>query len=231
MNTSEKTTEITKALIAFHKEVGKISKDAKNPYFKSDYATLSNILEAIKEPLTSNGLTFVQFPDGENGLTTRLMHESGEWMEATYTMVPAKNDPQGLGSAITYQRRYSLGAVLGLNIDNDDDGNAASMPESASKRSSTPRYKEESTYAVLKGKILIENDFGELERKKAALMNKPDVVTPTQYKDLLALIDTKLKRESRKDTKDNSRNTAEVDIESVEDMEIEGKADKTTIRI
>jgi hypothetical protein len=219
MHTSENTIEITKALIAFHQEIGKIKKDAQNPYFKSDYASLSNILDAIKDPLTSNGLTFVQFPDGENGLTTRLMHSSGQWLEATYTMVPAKNDPQGLGSAITYQRRYSLGAVLGLNIDNDDDGNAASMPESSSKRPAKPRSKEETIYAELKGKILVENDFGKLETYKASLMEKADIVTPTQYKDLITLIENKIKKASLKETKQESRNTAELDI--VEDTTIE----------
>lgn len=127
IQTSKTTTQITKALLGFHGEVEKISKDASNPFFKSSYASLSNILDSIKEPLAKNGLTFVQFPVGASGLTTRLMHESGEWMEATYFMTPAKNDPQGIGSAITYQRRYSLGAVLGLNISEDDDGNAASV--------------------------------------------------------------------------------------------------------
>jgi ERF superfamily len=219
MNTSENTIEITKALIAFHQEIGKIKKDAKNPFFKSDYATLSSILDAIKDPLTSNGLTFVQFPDGENGLTTRLMHESGEWMEANYKMIPAKNDPQGLGSAITYQRRYSLGAVLGLNIDNDDDGNAASSPAVAQKPSSKPRTKEDDAYLNLKGKILTENDFGKLQTYKASLMEKADIVTPTQYKDLITLIDTKIKKASLKETKQESRNTAELDI--VEDTTIQ----------
>jgi len=212
MTTSENTIEITKALVAFHREIGKISKDAKNPFFKSDYATLSNILEAIKEPLDSNGLTFVQFPDGENGLTTRLMHESGEWLEATYKMVPAKNDPQGLGSAITYQRRYSLGAVLGLNIDNDDDGNAASAPAVAQNVPAKPRTKEEAIYADLKAKIAAEDDFGKLEQYKANLIEKSDMVTPVQFKDLIDRIDKKIKKSNLKDTKQEARQTAETDI-------------------
>ena len=128
MQTSPTQKEISGALVAFHKEVGKISKDAKNPFFKSSYASLSNILEGINEPLVNNGLAIVQFPDGENGLTTRLCHVSGEWMEATYSMRPAKDDPQGRGSAITYQRRYAVGAILSLNIDDDDDGNEATRP-------------------------------------------------------------------------------------------------------
>jgi len=220
MSTSENTIEITKALIAFHKEIGKISKDAKNPFFKSDYATLSNILDAIKEPLDANGLTFVQFPEGTNGLTTRLMHESGEWMEATYTMVPAKNDPQGLGSAITYQRRYSLGAVLGLNIDNDDDGNAASMPVTAQKAPAKPLSKEDSIYAELKGKVIAESDIGKLETYKASLMEKSYIVTPTQYKDLIALIDKKLGKASAKDIKQDARASAELDTVAEPTIEI-----------
>lgn len=126
MQTSESIKEISKALIGFHKEVGKISKDSTNPFFKSKYASLSNILDGINEPLNNNGLSIIQFPEGENGLTTRLLHLSGEWMEATYVMKSIKDTPQDRGSAMTYQRRYAVGAVLSLNIDEDDDGNKAS---------------------------------------------------------------------------------------------------------
>jgi hypothetical protein len=126
MNTSTDIKQISAALVGFHKAVGKIPKDSNNPFFKSKYASLSGILDTIATPLADNGLSIVQFPEGENGLTTRLVHSSGEWMEATYSMRPAKDDPQGRGSAITYQRRYAVGAMLSLNIDEDDDANAAS---------------------------------------------------------------------------------------------------------
>jgi hypothetical protein len=126
MTTSAEIKQISMALLGFHMAIGKIPKDAVNPYFKSKYASLSGILEAISEPLISNGLSIVQFPEGENGLTTRICHQSGEWMEATYTMKPVKDTPQDRGSAITYQRRYAIGSVLSLNIDDDDDGNQSS---------------------------------------------------------------------------------------------------------
>lgn len=127
MSKSESIKGLAAALLTFHKEVGTISKEAKNPFFKSKYATLPQIQEAIREPLEKAGLVYAQFPDGANGLTSILMHPaSGEWIEATSEMTPTKNDPQGQGSAITYQRRYALGAILGLIIDEDDDGNAAS---------------------------------------------------------------------------------------------------------
>jgi len=128
MEKSESIKEIATALCKFQGEVGKIKKGETNPFFKSKYASLADILDVIRQPLVENGLSFVQLPEAEHQLTTLLMHTSGEWIRSTYSMTPAKNDPQGLGSVITYQRRYALGAVLGLNIDEDDDGNAASSP-------------------------------------------------------------------------------------------------------
>ena len=113
-------------MVKFTGLMTKVVKDATNPYFKNKYASLSNIIEATQKPLSDCGLAVIQLPAGENQLTTMLMHESGEYIAETYTMKPAKSDPQGIGSAITYQRRYAMGAVLNLNIDEDDDGNEAS---------------------------------------------------------------------------------------------------------
>lgn len=133
MEKSETIKNLAVALHTFHKEMGKVGKDSSNPFFKSKYASLPQIQEAIKEPLEKSGLVYSQFPDGQHGLTTILMHtDSGEWIEAKYEMTPAKNDPQGQGSAITYQRRYALGSILGLTIDEDDDGNAASKVRNTS---------------------------------------------------------------------------------------------------
>jgi hypothetical protein len=127
MEKSESIKNIAQAIAVFHTEMGKVYKTDINPFFKSKYADLSTILDAIKEPLEESGLSYTQFPIGENELCTLLMHpESGEWLQGTYKMTPTKNDPQGAGSVITYQRRYALGAILGLNIDKDDDGNAGS---------------------------------------------------------------------------------------------------------
>ena len=128
MKKSESIKQLASALAVFHIKVDVIKKDAKNPFFKSTYASLSNILDAIKIPLAESDLSFSQHPMGENGLSTILMHKSGEWIGSHFTMKPVKNDPQGIGSCITYMRRYALAAILGLNIDEDDDGNAASTP-------------------------------------------------------------------------------------------------------
>ena len=90
------------------------------------------MIEAIKKPLNDNGIIFMQsFSPSEAGklnLTTRLMHESGEWIEDELTMPLQKNDAQGYGSAATYSRRYALAAITGL-YQADDDGNEASKPQ------------------------------------------------------------------------------------------------------
>jgi|694.fasta_scaffold94945_3 hypothetical protein len=130
MKKSESIEQIAKALITFHVKCDTIKKDAKNPFFKSTYASLTNILDAINEPLIECGLSISQFPTGTDGLTTILMHQSGEYIAGEYSMRPAKDDPQGRGSAITYQRRYAIASVLSLNIDEDDDGNAATHGKS-----------------------------------------------------------------------------------------------------
>jgi hypothetical protein len=161
MNTSESIKSISTALVAFHKEVGKIAKGSTNPFFKSKYASLSDILDAISEPLANNGLSVVQFPEGENALTTRLVHISGEWMEGAYSMKPTKDTPQDRGSAITYQRRYAIGAILSLNIDEDDDGNRASQKvngQPESKQSAPKQHISDKAF----GAALARIDKGEV---------------------------------------------------------------------
>lgn len=126
MEKSESIKAIAAALQQFHLKVETIKRDAENPFFKNKYATLSNILEQIAVPLQESDLIFSQFPDGDDGLTTIIIHvETEQFMQSTYNMRPVKNTPQSVGSAITYARRYALGSILGLNIEQDDDGNAA----------------------------------------------------------------------------------------------------------
>lgn len=133
MEKSTTITEIAKALTKFQSKVSLIKKDGKNPFFKSKYATLENVIETIRSPLEETGLSFSQFPSGENELTTMLIHISGEYLQSTVKMSPKENTPQGQGSAITYMRRYALSAVLGLATEEDDDGNEASKPSTKEK--------------------------------------------------------------------------------------------------
>lgn len=131
MKTSESINKISAALLVAQKAISFAAKDAQNPHFKNTYADLPAVIDAIKPALNDAGIVFMQTPSpsepGTLALTTRLMHESGEWMEDTATIPLPKNDPQGYGSAMTYARRYALSAFTGLYQD-DDDGNAASLP-------------------------------------------------------------------------------------------------------
>lgn len=126
MTYSDSIKNLAAALVKFQGEVEIIRKEASNPFFRSKYATLADILKVIRQPLADNGLAVSQFPTGEEQMTTVLMHTSGEYIMETSQMSPEKKTPQALGSAITYMRRYALAAVLALSIDDDDDGNAAS---------------------------------------------------------------------------------------------------------
>lgn len=128
METSPTIKELAGALQKFQKSAPAITKDAKANYGK--YATFGNVVETIKEPLAAQGLSFSQFPDAD-GLTTIIMHTSGEWLRSTATLHLDKQTPQGQGSAITYMKRYALSAALGLATDDDDDANVASAPAKA----------------------------------------------------------------------------------------------------
>jgi hypothetical protein len=141
MNKSESIKNIAGALVKFQSSVSKVAKEANNPFFKSKYASLANILDTIQKPLSECGLAISQFPDG-NALTTIILHaESGEWMESSYVMPVAKqNDPQAMGSAMTYARRYALGSILNLNIDDDDDGEKAMGRQIPKKDELTPKH-------------------------------------------------------------------------------------------
>ena len=154
MQKSESIKEIAAALCKFQGEVEKIKKTETNPFYKNKYADLSSILDVVRVPLIDNGLSVVQFPIGKCELETMLMHTSGEWMSGTFEMKPIKDDPQGAGSVITYQRRYALGAILNLNIDVDDDGNKGSDP--AKKNEDTKSKQAVSETKIDESKALVE---------------------------------------------------------------------------
>lgn len=120
---------LAKAMAKAQGDLGPVLKDKTNPAFKSKYADLGAVLEAILPALNRAGLSLVQSPSYDGalvGVTSILLHESGEWMEATLHMKPVKMDPQGIGSCITYARRYAALAIAGAAPEDDDDGNYAS---------------------------------------------------------------------------------------------------------
>lgn len=123
---------ISAAFVKAQAEIEKASKDKSNPHFRSKYADLGAVVDAIKPALEKHGLAFLQkFHQDDNGIAveTIIIHESGETMSNGVLRVPAtKKDAQGFGSACTYARRYSLQAAFGVAPE-DDDGNAASHPK------------------------------------------------------------------------------------------------------
>lgn len=126
-------SELAKALLAFQKDAPEIQRDALNPHFGNRFPSLEGLMGKVLPTANKCGLVVTQFPTTvENGggpkpaLRTRITHaDTGEFLEDVMLLMPGKEDPQGQGSAITYARRYSLMAALGLVADEDDDGNAA----------------------------------------------------------------------------------------------------------
>jgi hypothetical protein len=132
---SETIKEIIPALSKVQGAIENIEMDAENPHFKSRYATLGAIREASRKPLAENGLAvWPSTQRREDGLwlVTTLLHPSGEWLAAEWP-IPGQT-PQQMGSALTYARRYTLGALLNLASEVDDDGNEASKETPKPKR-------------------------------------------------------------------------------------------------
>jgi hypothetical protein len=142
MKTSEAINEIIPAIIAFQAEVQPAPKDSTNPHFKSTYADLTSVWEAVRPVLAKHHLAVVQAPsyaDGRIVLTTRIFHKSGQWIESELSVKPQQDTAQAIGSCITYERRYVLAAMLGVVADEDDDGNEGSKPKSASVQQPKPQ--------------------------------------------------------------------------------------------
>lgn len=130
MEHSDTINQIAAAVIAAQGELGAAKKTADNPFFKSKYADLASVVETARPVLTRHGLGVVQSADCDGELAvveTMLVHTSGEWFKSRTVLKPTKADPQGMGSAVTYARRYAYMAIIGMAAE-DDDGNAASQP-------------------------------------------------------------------------------------------------------
>lgn len=146
MTQSDSIAKVAPALVAAQGAIKPIPKDGKNPAFRSRYATLDAIMEAVRPALTAHGLALVQgamYPETNSdgklvGITveSRIVHTSGEWVASVVPVPVVKADAHGLGSALSYGRRYGISALLALTTDDDDDGNAAATPAPA--RASAP---------------------------------------------------------------------------------------------
>ena len=129
MNKSENIDQLAKALVKVQAALQPAAKDAANPFFKSSYASLNSVWDACRSSLAENGLAVTQLNQlADNGviIETVLMHVSGQWISGEMLLPLAKHDAQGVGSAVSYGRRYGLAAIVGIVADADDDGNHAS---------------------------------------------------------------------------------------------------------
>ena len=130
MKTSDNVELVSAALVSMQAEAQHANFDSKNPHFKSKYASLAEVIDTVKPVLAKHGLAIVQMPAFRENvghvLCTRIIHKSGQWIEDEMRLNPIKDDPQGLGSSLTYSRRYSIPAICMIASEDDDDGNKAS---------------------------------------------------------------------------------------------------------
>ena len=137
MQKSESIAGLAAALAKAQGQMKGAVKDSANPFFKSKYADLASVVEAIRSAFAANGLSYVQSVEpsdkDEVRVKTTILHSSGEWIGCGVLALPvSKADAQGYGSALTYARRYSLSAAVGVAPE-DDDGNAATVAKPNAK--------------------------------------------------------------------------------------------------
>lgn len=142
MQSSETIKDLASALAKAQAAMGGARKDKNNPAFRSKYADLSSVAEAIDSAIEPHGLSYIQAShDRENAaaIETIILHASGQWLSCGVVSVPVtKHDAHGFGSALTYARRYSLSAAFGV-VPEDDDGNAAAAAAPRARPVEAPR--------------------------------------------------------------------------------------------
>ena len=199
MRKSDSISELSKALAKFQAEVKQPLKDKNNPFFKSKYVPLENVVEAITQEAPNHGLSFVQWAlndeQGRVGVATMLMHESGEWIEFDSVHMKAdKETAQGAGALITYLKRYSLSAVFGITSDQDDDGNSASGNQAPKKE----KMASNDQLGLLNNKTqelsqLYNMDVNELKGKLGIRQSH----TETEFKQLLTRVNDGINKASK----------------------------------
>jgi hypothetical protein len=197
MQKSDSIGALAKALSELQAEMQDVRTDSKNPFFNSTYASLGAVLQAARPLLHKHGLSLVQLTtvfDEQPRLVTMLMHSSGEWLSGDYPLIPSKNDPQGLSAAVTYGRRTTLKALLGI-AEEDDDGNSISsaQPKAPAKPSidlktnalQTPTLAMQNRLIAIADKAGFGiNDVIGLSMKKFSL--QPNKISRAQYDELCA---------------------------------------------
>lgn len=190
-----------KAFVAAQKATEAVKKASSNPAFRSKYADLAGVVEAVVPALNGAGIGVMQFPsfDGEWVMvTTTFLHETGSSVTGELKLRPSKNDPQGVGSAITYGRRYTLLAMSGAAPE-DDDGNAASGPREQSQQEHRPAAKRAPTLAERADKFeasllasKLESDLRKTFELGAGLCGDLDAKDPDRLAEITAVYEQRL---------------------------------------
>ena len=184
MEKSETIGKLTLALSKVQAQLRPAKENSKNPFFKSNYADLGSVWDSVRSLLSENELSIIQMPTDIGGLTTILSHSSGEYLSSTM-YIPSKEDAHGVGSAISYARRYALASFVGV-VTGDDDGNGAiksNTPPSAKATSpkAKPKLSSEQYKAMM---TAIEQGKGSVVEQK---MNGY-VLTKTQQDNLAKVL-------------------------------------------
>jgi hypothetical protein len=203
MKTSESITEIAKALSIFQSEVKQPEKNGENPHFKSKYVTLDGTVKSIHECAPKHGLSYTQMPvSDENGVgvVTVIFHTSGQFIEFDPFILPLdKKTAQGVGSALTYSKRYALSAAFGIVSDIDDDGNEATDNAPIQKPSkpqlATPKQLDLITKLIndVSTTMNITTDVAYKSLKKH-LKKDMEWYTPSDASKAIELLNTQLKQ-------------------------------------
>lgn len=165
MNRSEQINELAVALAKAQGAMESAKKDSENPHFRSTYASLASVWDACRAPLSQNGLSITQLPDdAERGICieTILMHTSGQWISSKFNMPLSKIDAHGIGTAISYARRYALCAMVGIAAEDDDGNTATGTPEKPLKEKTPGQIKGPFSHGITK-----EQHDRELAEKEA----------------------------------------------------------------
>ena len=192
MEHSAELGALAKALADAQGEISDAKKDAKNPHFKTNYASLASIRSAITATFSKNGLSYTQLnePHGDAGVcvVTMLMHTSGQWIKSRLFIPATKKDAQGFGSALTYGRRYALAMISGIAFEDEDDGEVA-------VKQSAPAAAKASAPAV--DVVALDHDLSEAsnaEELKDAILAVQKVKDKLSKKDLDGLMATRERR-------------------------------------
>jgi hypothetical protein len=209
MNRSENIEELVKARIAAAAEITNANKNAVNPHLKNRYADLAAVLEAI-EPIYKHGLSLFHLVEDDGDkvtVTAMLCHSSGQFLSCSLGIKPEKATAQGIGSAITYARRYTATALLGITQE-DDDGHAASAtpqrPPQQTNRTpqqvTRPPQAEKTGYGAFKQEFLTlldscktQDDLGGLKGKFAYIAQEKKNMGAELYAELVAAYSAKTK--------------------------------------